>query len=131
MEQSAYALFEHALYGLSSSELTVENVTALYEEVCQYFGLDSSQWDSQDFVTIMHFYTNPMYIISYVVSNDLALQFYQMELDNPGSGLHLYEEVLTSQDSYLLNFAQTYGLESPFSESRLQTVAEIFQNTIY
>ena len=36
---------------------------------------------SRDFVVIGHFYTDPMYIISYVVSNDAAFQLYQMELE--------------------------------------------------
>ena len=67
-------------------------------------------------------------MISYVVSNDLALQFYQLEREQPGEGLRLYQRSLTSQDSYILAFAQDYGLQSPFTEDRLLQVKDLFQN---
>ena len=127
VEQSAFGLFEHQLYDLKGDALTVENVTALFESVGNQFGFDAIFWDPREFATVMHFFTDPMYIISYVVSNDLALQIYQMEQEDSGSGLKLYAEILPSQDTYLLDFAQTYGLQSPFSPSRLQEVAELLK----
>lgn len=130
MESGAYALFEHQVYGLTGDKLTVENVAALYEQIGRQFGFDSWDWDSRDFVTVPHFFTNPMYMVSYVVSNDLAMQFYQLEQDDPGAGLALYEQILLSQDSYIVSFAQLYGLESPFSKGRLQEVAETFQHML-
>lgn len=128
MEQSAYSLFEHQVYGLSDEELTVQNLEALYEEIGKRFGFDSTQWDPRDYVTVLHLYTEPMYMISYVVSNDLALQFYQLEREQPGEGLRLYQRSLTSQDSYILAFAQDYGLQSPFTEDRMLQVKDLFQN---
>lgn len=127
MEQAAYALFEQQVYGLTGSALTAENVQALYEEIGKQFGFDSWDWDSRDYVTIPHFFTDPMYIISYVVSNDLAMQIYQLELEETGAGLSLYGQLLPSQESYLLTFAEDYGLESPFAEGRLREVADIFE----
>jgi len=126
MEQAAYALFEQQAYRLTGEELTAENVARLYEEVCLSFGFDSWGWDPRDFVTVHHFYTEPMYMISYVVSNDLALQFYQLELDKKGEGLKLYEESLLSQDSYILDFADAYGLESPFAKGRMKKLSGLF-----
>ena len=131
VEQSAMGLFEHQLYNLKGDELTVENVTDLYRSVGSQFGFDAVSWDPREFVTVLHFYTDPIYTISYVVSNDLALQIYQMELENHGAGLELYEQILPSQDSYLLAFAQTYGLQSPFAEGRLQEVAELLKHVSY
>jgi len=130
MEQAAYALFEHQVYSLTGDDLTVENVMALYESIGKDFGLDCWDWDSRDFVTIPHFFTDPMYIVSYVVSNDLALQFYQLEQEKTGSGLALYEQCLASEDSYLIAFAEQYGLNSPFAEGRLQEVAATFAQTL-
>ena len=112
---------------MKGDALTVENVTALFESVGNQFGFDAISWEPREFATVMHFFTDPMYIISYVVSNDLALQIYQMEREDSGSGLKLYAEILPSQDTYLLDFAQTYGLQSPFSPSRLQEVAELLK----
>jgi len=125
VEQSAYGLFEHLLYNLEEEELTAENVTALFQSIGTLFGFDAVSWDPREYVTVQHFYTDPMYIISYVVSNDLALQIYQMELAQSGAGLALYEQILPSQDSYLLAFAESYGLRSPFSDTRLQEVAQL------
>lgn len=120
VEQSAYGLFEQQMYELQGADLTVENIQALYETIGADFGFDSWAWDSRDFVTVEHFFTSPMYIVSYVVSNDVAFQMYQMELEEAGAGLEVYQQCLESGDSYLLTFAQTYGLKSPFTESQLE-----------
>lgn len=127
VEQAAYALFEQRVYGLTGEELTVENVQKLYEQTGLEFGLDSWGWDSRDYVAISHFYTNPMYIVSYVVSCDVAFQIYQLEKAEAGAGLGVYEECVYSMDSYLVTFAETYGLESPFAEGRLERVKQTLE----
>lgn len=127
MEQAAYAAFEHRLYDLTGDDLTLENVRALYEQTCLDFGFDSWGWDSRDYVTIEHFFTSPMYVISYVVSNDAALQLYQMELAEPGSGLALYEDNLDTEESYFLAFVDAAGLESPFQPGRLREVRKTME----
>lgn len=127
VEQSAYALFEQQVYMLEGEELTIQNVQALYTQICSDFGFDSWGWDSRDYVSIEHFYTSPMYIVSYVVSNDVAFQIYQMEKEETGAGLGVYEECVYSMDSYLLAFAEYYGLDSPFAEGRLETVLDTLQ----
>ena len=126
MEQSAYGLFEHQLYNLKGDQLTAENVIDLFQTVGTQCGFDTISWDPREYVTVQHFYTDPMYVVSYVVSNDLALQIYQMELAQPGTGLRLYEQILPSQDSCLLAFAENNGLQSPFSDGRLQEVSKLF-----
>ena len=128
MEQSAYALFEHQVYSLQGEDLTVENITEIYRQVSKQFGFDAFDWDPREFVTVIHFFTDPMYTVSYVLSNDLAMQIYQLEQEAPGAGLSLYQKILPSQDSYILTFAETNGLESPFSQQRLQSVAAFFQS---
>lgn len=130
VDQSAYALFEHQVYGLREEELTAENVRSLYESIGLQFGFDSWAWDSRDYVCVGHFFTNPMYIISYVTSNDLALQIYQTELGQKGEGLALYERCLESQDSYLLTFAETYGLEDPLDLSRIPKVLKTLEDAL-
>lgn len=129
VEQAAYALFEHQVYHLQGDELTVENVSALYQQVGEHFGFPVADWDPRDYVTVLHFFSDPLYVISYVVSNDIAMQFYQKELETPGAGLALYKHILTSQESYLLAFSREYGLANPLSPDRLQTVADLFVST--
>jgi len=130
-EQAAYALFEHQLYSLPQQELTAENITALYADVCQSFGFDSYEWDQRDLITIPHFYTEPLYIMSYVVSNDVALQLYQQELETPGSGLSLYQQCLSAQDADIGSFIAAYKLKDPFSADRLEAVQSIFQEALF
>ncbi len=130
VEQAAYALFEHQVYALAGEELTVENVHALYEEIGTAFGLDAWQWDSRDYVTISHFFTEPMYVVSYVVSNDAAMQLYQLEQAQKGAGLALYEKELITAQTYFLAFLHEAGLESPFVPGRVQAVKTTFEQVL-
>lgn len=127
VEQAAYALFEQKVYQLEDDELTAMNVYALYDQIGTQFGFDTWGWDSRDFVMISHFYTDPMYIISYVVSNDAALQMYQMEQAEPGTGLALYEAELTTEQTYFLSFLQEAGLKSPFASGRVAEVRKTLE----
>ena len=125
VEQAAYACFEQQLYDLAE-ELTVEQVFELYETTCRSFGIDfeAQGWDTRDLVTVPHFYTDPMYIISYVVSNDAAFQLFQMELGDKGQGLEKFEETMTTECYYFLEFIEEAGLESPFTPGRVAEVAD-------
>ena len=71
-----------------------------------------------------------MYVISYVVSNDAALQFYALEQEEAGKGLALYEDALDSQESYFLAFLTETGLESPFQEGRMGKMRQIFEEIL-
>lgn len=127
--QSAYGLFELEIYELEEEELTVENVIACYRQICEELSLVQEDWNALDFVNVSHFYDSPMYIISYVVSNDLAMQLYELELNQPGTGKQKFVDILSSEDAYILDFADRYGLEDPFSEERIAEVTAFFEGT--
>lgn len=127
VEQAAYATFEQQVYAISPEELTTETVYALYEQIGLEFGMDSWNWDSRDFVTVTHFYTNPIYIISYVASCDAALQLYQMEKAAAGQGLTHYERILSSEETGFLAFIRWAELTSPFEEDRMQQIRQTFE----
>ncbi len=130
VDQGAYALFEHRVYDLTGEALTAENVRALYRQIGEEFGFQSWGWDPRDYICVEHFFSHPMYIVSYVLSNDLAFQIYQNELAYPGEGLALYQACLESEESYILTFAQTFGLEDPLHTQRLEeirkTLSDVF-----
>ena len=107
-------------------DLTPEKVRELYTQVGTRFGFDSSDWDTRDYVDISHLYIQPMYTISYVLSNDLALQIYQLEVDQPGQGLALYETLLSMQCSGILELANQLELQDPISADRLDALADLF-----
>lgn len=127
VEQSAFASFEDRMYALEGEELTAENLCALYEEVALEYGFDAVGYDPREFVNITHFYTSPMYILSYIVSNDAAMQLYQLEQEEAGAGMKLYEDNLASQEVWFLTFLDTVGLQSPFEEGRLEQLADMFR----
>lgn len=128
VEQAAFGTFEHRLYQLENP--TVEDLYALYDEVALAFGFESVGYDKREFITIGHFYTNPLYIDSYVVSNDAAMQIYQLERERAGEGLAMYEKHLDTQEVWFLSFLDTAGLESPFAPGRLQSVRDLFRQEL-
>lgn len=125
VEQAAYARFEQQMYLLP--EPTVQDLCDLYTQVAAEYGLVDDDFSPWDFVTIPHFYSNPMYISSYIISNDAALQLYQLEQDEPGRGLKLYQGSLDTQQPYFMAFLEEAGLESPFAPGRLEAAAETFR----
>ncbi len=130
VEQSAYALFEQQVYDLEGSELTVENVRDVFRQISDAYGFGALGVDSRSYVYITHFFTNPMYVISYVVSNDVAMQLYQMEVAETGSGVATMEEAFYTVESGIVAFAAEYGLESPFADGRIQKMKETLQEIL-
>ena len=126
VEQAAYATFEQQLYGLPAETLTVDTMDALYADICGSYGINTTF----SYTLITHFYTNPMYVISYVVSNDAALQLYQLEQAERGSGLDCLERNLETRQPYFLAFLKEAGLKSPFDEGRIQQVKETLQDVL-
>lgn len=130
VEQAAYSKFEQQVYGLTGEALTVEKVEALYKEIGLAFGFDSWEWDSRDYVLIGHFYSDPLYVISYVVSNDAALQVYQLEKETPGAGRELLQAQLATQEGQLLSFLKAAGLQNPLERGRMAAVRETFEKSL-
>lgn len=131
VEQTAYASFEHQLYAVTDESLTVEKIRSLYETIGKECGFESWGWDCRDYVMVPHFFTNPLYVVSYVVSNDAAMQIYEAELKTPGAGLAILEDSLATQQAYFLAYVEEAGLESPFRSGRAKELAEIFREGIW
>ena len=130
VEQAAFAVFELELYRMQPEELTPENILDLYTRTAEAYGFSSVGYDPREFVTITHFFTDPMYILSYVVSNDAAMQLYQLETEAPGTGLACFEENLGTEEYYFLSFLDSAGLESPFAPGRLEEVKKTFEEIL-
>ncbi len=127
VDQACFAQFEQEMYQIAPEELSVEALCDLYTRVSLEYGYDPSDFNRYDFVSIEHFYTSPMYIPSYILSNDAALQLYQLECETPGEGLRCYEDNLATEEPYLLAFLDEAGLESPFTPGRVDKIAEFFR----
>lgn len=128
IEQGCYADFEQEMYRLTGDALSPEGLRELYEETALAYGFDSVGYDPGEFVTVTHFYTNPLYVISYVVSNDAAMQLYTLEREAPGEGLRRLEQHLDTEESFFLAFLESACLESPFD--RLDDVKAFLEGEI-
>ncbi len=125
VEQSAYASFELQVYGLEDEALTTENVQKLFEDTLAAYGMNTA--DSLIYADIPHLYIAPMYVISYTVSNDMALQFYILEQEETGAGAAKLMESITTMQTGIQAFAQEAGLTSPFADGWIQTVKETLE----
>ncbi len=125
--QAAYASFEQQVYSLEGSSLTLENIQRLYEQTITDFGLASYGWDSRDYVLVPHFFVSPMYVVSYVVSNDAALQLYMLEQEESGKGLDCLVNSLTTQQSGIIAYTQEAGLTSPFDAGHMEQIAALLK----
>ncbi len=131
VEQSAYASFEQQAYLLEGEALTVENVQALYGQIATAFGLDRENWDSREYVCIPHFFISPMYVVSYVVSNDVALQLYMMEQERSSSGMGCLIANTATQQTGIQAFVQEAGLKSsPFADGWLLNVKRTLEEAL-
>ena len=125
VEQSAYASFEHKLYLLE--DVTVENVRELYAETAEAYGFSRWNYDAREYINIAHLYIAPVYMVSYVVSNDVAMQIYQAEATEAGAGRKIMEENLATEEVTITAFVDAAGLTDPFTEGRVAQLRETFE----
>lgn len=126
--QGLYSEFENQVYQLNPDGLTVEDINEVYARVCRTFGMEDDGGAgsySMGWIEIPHFFEQPFYIISYPVSNDVAMQLWTMEQEKEGTGLKAYMALLDRSDSYagLMDVIDEVGLDSPFASGRLEAVA--------
>ena len=125
--QGAYAEFEHRLYAAGSENLDAEAINSLFREATDEYGVYDKNYDmyySRYWSDITHFFEQPLYIISYPVSIDVAMQIYAMEQAEPGSGVARYVGMLDRDFSTLSELVESAGFEGPFDEGRIEKIAE-------
>lgn len=128
--QACFASFEMEIYSIPADQLSVRVLKKAFDRALSEYGMERSGFQSDDFVYTTHHYIAPMYIFSYIISNDAALQYYEMERTAPGEGLAAMTAQLDTEELWFLTFITHAGLESPFTPGRLQTVKSLFQETL-
>lgn len=131
--QGAYAEFEHQVYGAEEDELTAEYLNALSLSLAKEFGYYEEGIEallSLEWIEVPQFFIQPFYIISYPVSNDVAMQVFEMELEESGSGLETYREMLWRDTAYIMEAVEQAGLESPFAEGRMEKTAQTIRELL-
>ena len=132
-QQASFAQFEKEVYALPEDELTVENINAISLRLSQEFGYCTEGFESyyaRSWYDINHFFEVPFYVISYPVSNDVALQLYGLEQEKEGAGVAKYLEMLEHESGDLLETVEQYGLASPFEEDSVKNSADLIKSIV-
>ncbi|MBQ7871027.1 MAG: hypothetical protein IJ357_02690 [Oscillospiraceae bacterium] len=133
ISQACYSEFERRAYELPEDQLSAEALNDLFLECSEQFASSYAgmeQYIAPGWVDVQHFFIAPFYMISYCVSNDVALQIYQRQLEQ-GDGLLLYSELMqNAAENTILNLLDTVGAESPFTPGRSAELAEFFEDQL-
>ncbi len=128
VEQAAYYSFEKRVYSLPAEDLTVEKIGWIYDEVAKTFGFTAKGYEKEEWVEVTHFFRYPFYVYGYVASNDVAMQLYELEREEAGKGLAVYEKLVNMwEDMPLTQYTEEFEeLENPIAPGRAEKLAEFY-----
>ena len=127
VQQASFAEFESRVYALGAEALSAEVLNELSLELAMeygYFEEGYEEYYAMSWCDITHFFEMPFYVISYPVSNDIAMQIYALEEEQSGQGLEKFMEILDRDYEYFMDAVSAGGFESPFAPGRVERVAE-------
>lgn len=132
--QSSYADFERQVYALDDSELTVDRICNIALHLSMQYGycyVGDEDFYSTCWTQIPHFFNAPCYVISYCVSNDAAMQLFEQEWAQTGTGVETYLKLLESnRDLPFCELLESAGMETPFAAGRTESLAVIFRTIL-
>ena len=122
--------FEQAVYALPPEALTYENLCSISSEQWNRFGLGASNpIAATDWVTISDIFDSPMDSVSYLTSADIAMQLWEMSLQDSTQAMEKYTLLMDgAEELKFLQNVSAAGLVSPFDEGEMATQAEFFRN---
>lgn len=126
VQQCSFAEFESIAYDLGADKLSAEVLNELSLRLSKEYGYFEEGWEeyyAMSWSDIPHFFESPFYVVSYPISNDIALQLYELEKGESGAGVDKLCQMLPRQFEGLMDTALDAGLKSPFEEGRVQQIA--------
>ena len=126
VQQASYAEFEHRVYALGAENLSAEVLNETARQVAKEYGYYVYQYDeffSLSWIDIPHYFEQAFYIVSYPISDDLAMQIFDLERGEPGAGMQRYLDNLERDFSGMMGLVDAGGLESPFAPGRVEAIA--------
>ena len=130
VQQASFAEFEREVYAADPAELDAETLNELSLRLAidyGYYDGVSEEYYAMSWIDIVHFFEMPFYVITYPVSNDAALQLYELEQREPGLGVEKYLELLPREHEGLIDTLTACGLESPFAPGRIRQAVELLR----
>jgi oligoendopeptidase F len=126
VEQASYAEFEHRVYALGAENLSAEVLNETARQVAKEYGYYVYRYDeffSLSWIDIPHYFEQAFYIVSYPISDDLAMQIFDLERGEAGAGMRRYLDNLERDFSGILGLVDAGGFESPFAPGRVAAIA--------
>ena len=127
IDQACFSEFEQRAFALPDSELTVEKLNSIYEELAEEYGFKDEYGDEVGllWISIPHLFDSPYYVISYCVSDSAAFALYNMELNQKGSGLDMYMKLIDGAADYeFLELLNAEGMDSPITADTVKSIAD-------
>lgn len=123
-----YTDFENRVY--SDEDITLEKCNKYYADTCKDYGIESDNVQLLEWVFTNHFFEQPYYMIGYTISADAAIQLAELDRNVKGDGTKKYLEFikLANDEGTYFEHLNKCGLENPFSDGRIESVAAFFSN---
>lgn len=128
LEQGALLSLELEAYTMPEGSLSTETLCSLAENAWRDMGLPESPVARVSWMQTPHLYETPFYVLSYIVSGNVALQIWEMDGRDPAAGFAVYNELLTAamdEDATFLEIVEGCGLASPFAVAEVARQAEV------
>ena len=127
VQQTSFAEFESTVYSMDPDQLSAEVLNDLSLQLARDYGYcdeSRAKYYAMSWSDISHFFEYPFYVITYPVSNDIAMQIYELSQDGGTAGLDKYNELLSREYTGFLDNIGEAGFKSPFESGRVQRVAD-------
>lgn len=131
LTQASFAAFERAAF--EEEELSVEKLNALSLQLAMdygYFDGTSVDYYAKSWVDVTHFFEQPFYVISYPASAGVALEIYELELKEPGTGFEKFRELIEAEDPGLVGAAAEAGLRNPLTAHRVEEITSFLEEQL-
>ena len=123
--QASYAEFEHRVYALGAENLSAEVLNDISRQVAKEYGYYVPGYDeffSLSWIDIPHYFEQAFYVVSYPISDDIAMQIFELEREEPGAGMQRYLDNLERDFSSISGLVDAGGFDSPFSPGRIEAI---------
>ena len=130
ISQPFYTAIELEVYQLPQEELNLENICAIARRQAERFGYGSENSDyyAKAWMRVSHLFEMPFYTFSYATSMDVALQLWEIALEDESQAVEAYLTLLKREQSWeFIQNVEAAGLKSPFAPGRMEHLAQLFQ----
>ena len=133
VQQSAFADFESKVHALGPDKLNAQKLNELALQSARDFGFcpdGFEEYYQYYWMDITHFFEYPFYVISYPVSLSVAMQIYDLELQQDGLGMEKYFEILPRDYEGFMDTITHGGIENPFTGESMAAIAALLADAL-